>query len=244
MLAKAHDGDLWIFGYGSLMWRPDFPFVERRAARLTGHHRCFCIVSTHHRGSPQRPGLVLGLDRGGACQGVAYRVAPEDAARVLQYLRARELVNGVYREALLPLMLLDKNDISEEASPHGERESVQAITYIVERCHPSYAGAPTLSRQAFMIRSARGLSGHNLDYLVNTVRHLQAVGIRERVLERLVAIAGPHVVQMIALTGSERQSSPSAAAIRQAMLRYPPAVRRLRKGERQKFLYRLRLSGA
>jgi glutathione-specific gamma-glutamylcyclotransferase len=90
---------LWIFGYGSLMWRPDFAFIERQPARLTGYHRCFCITSTHHRGTAERPGLVLGLDRGGYCAGVAYRVAAEDEACVLAYLRKRELVNGVYREA-------------------------------------------------------------------------------------------------------------------------------------------------
>jgi glutathione-specific gamma-glutamylcyclotransferase len=233
--------DLWIFGYGSLMWRPDFPFVERRAALLSGYHRCFSIVSTHHRGSPDRPGLVLGLDRGGACEGVAYRVAADNAERVLAYLRKRELVNGVYREVLAPVTLLDG---AHQEARSGVRAEVLAISYIVERCHPSYARAQPLSRQAFMIRGARGLSGNNLDYLVNTVRHLQLAGIRERALERLVALAGPHVAQMIALQASERLVSPSAAGIRRAVLRHPLAIRRLRKGERQRFLYRLRLACA
>lgn len=233
----GRDGDLWVFGYGSLMWRPDFPYVERRQALMTGYHRCFCIVSTHHRGSPQRPGLVLGLDRGGACQGVAYRVDPAAAPRVLAYLRKRELVNGVYRELLAPVTLLDAT--AEDPT------AVRAITYIVERCHPSYAGAATLNQQARMIRGARGLSGNNLDYLVNTVRHLQEIGIRERELERLVALAGPYVAQMITLTGArERLVSPSAAAIEREVRRRPLAVQRLKKGERQRFLYRMRLGGA
>jgi glutathione-specific gamma-glutamylcyclotransferase len=236
----AITSDLWIFGYGSLMWRPDFPFVERRAALLSGYHRCFCIVSTHHRGSPERPGLVLGLDRGGACEGVAYRVAADEAERVLAYLRKRELVNGVYREVLAPVTLLD----GAQAGMRSEsRAVVLAISYIVERCHPSYARAQPLSRQAFMIRGARGLSGNNLDYLVNTMRHLQSAGIRERSLERLVALAGPHVAQMIALQASERLVSPSAAGIRRAVVRQPLAIRRLAKGQRQRFLYRLRLAG-
>jgi glutathione-specific gamma-glutamylcyclotransferase len=244
----AAPGDLWIFGYGSLMWRPDFPFVERRPALLTGYHRCFCIVSTHHRGSPERPGLVLGLDRGGACEGVAYRVAADDAARVLAYLRKRELVNGVYREVSAPVRLLDSERAGAQAksryeSRYESRAVVLAISYIVERCHPSYARAQPLSRQAFMIRGARGLSGNNLDYLVNTVRHLQLAGIRERSLERLVALAGPHVAQMIALQASERLVSPSAAGIRRAVVRQPLAIRRLAKGQRQRFLYRLRLAG-
>ena len=93
--------DLWVFGYGSLMWRPDFAFAERHRARLDGYHRCFCITSTHHRGSHARPGLVLGLDRGGTCEGVVYRVAAGQAAHVRAYLRRRELINGVYREALV-----------------------------------------------------------------------------------------------------------------------------------------------
>jgi glutathione-specific gamma-glutamylcyclotransferase len=223
--------DLWIFGYGSLMWRPGFAAVERVPALLTGYHRAFCITSTHHRGSPDRPGLVLGLDRGGTCQGVVYRVAACDAASVLSYLRVRELVNGVYRESLSPMQLLD-----------GSHRTVRAITYIVERAHPSYAGVQSLARQAFMIRGARGLSGDNLDYLVNTVRHLQASGIRERALERLAAMCGPHVAQMIALTKSEQLTSPCAAAIRRTVCRLPLDVRRLPKGERRRFMYRMRLS--
>ena len=94
--------DLWIFGYGSLMWRPGFTHAERARARLDGYHRAFCISSTHHRGDALRPGLVLGLDRGGACEGVAYRVPAAEARTVLAYLRERELISGVYREAQLP----------------------------------------------------------------------------------------------------------------------------------------------
>src|SRR5215470_16603979 len=97
------DHDLWVFAYGSLMWRPAFAFAEARRARLTGYHRAFCIYSVHHRGTPERLGLVLGLDRGGVCEGVAYRVPATDAVAVRAYLRAREQVSGVYREAFLPV---------------------------------------------------------------------------------------------------------------------------------------------
>ena len=129
--------DIWIFGYGSLMWRPDFSFLERRGARLDGYHRSFCITSTHHRGTATRPGLVLGLDRGRSCEGVAYRVAAGSAKEVMNYLRKRELISGVYREARAMVQLDD-----------AAHSSVSALAYIVERAHPSYAGHLPLSVRA------------------------------------------------------------------------------------------------
>ncbi len=99
--------DLWVFGYGSLMWRPGFAYEEARHARLTGYRRCFCIYSVYHRGTAKRPGLVLGLDRGGACEGIAYRVAGAGRCANRRYLRAREQVNGVYREAHVPVALIE-----------------------------------------------------------------------------------------------------------------------------------------
>ena len=126
--------DLWIFGYGSLMWKPGFEFAEAARARLVGYRRCFCIYSTNHRGRPERPGLVLGLDRGGMCDGLAYRVAPENARATAEYLRVREQVNGVYREAHVPVTI-------EE----GRRREVMAQAYIVERAHPSFTGPLSLA---------------------------------------------------------------------------------------------------
>lgn len=223
-------GDLWVFGYGSLMWRPGFDVVERASARLDGYHRCFCIISTHHRGSPDRPGLVLGLDRGGSCLGVAYRVAATEAPAVHAYLRKRELVNGVYRESRLPVTL-----------GGAEPRHVSALAYIMERAHPSYAGVQPLARQAEMIRGARGLSGDNLDYLVNTVTHLREVGIRERELERLVALAGAHIPHLAALKPDGSLESPCAAGLRRVTSRQPIAFRKLRPGDRRRFMYRMRL---
>src|SRR5437764_13881253 len=101
------DEDLWVFGYGSLIWRPDFDFVERTPARLSGAHRALCVFSHVHRGTPQRPGLVLGLDRGGTCRGIAYRVDRAARGATLTYLRAREQVTAVYRECIRRVTLLD-----------------------------------------------------------------------------------------------------------------------------------------
>lgn len=173
---------LWVFAYGSLMWRPGFDPVEAHRATLAGYRRCFCIYSVHHRGSAARPGLVLGLDRGGNCTGIAYRVADGQRAAVLGYLRAREQVNGVYRQTRVTVTLDD----------HSRRD---AIGFIAERAHPSYAGRLPIDVQARLIRAAQGLSGTNLEYLVSTLDHLSALGLRERELERIMVLAGPVVTR-------------------------------------------------
>lgn len=219
-------GDIWVFGYGSLMWRPAFPFVERARATITGYHRAFCVASTHHRGTEQRPGLVLGLDRGRACVGVAYRVAAADAAHTVAYLRVRELIYGVYREARVHAHL--------HTDPHRD---VQALAYIVERAHPSYMGRLPSARQIELIRGARGGSGTNLDYLINTVRHLRELDIREPALDRLAARAGGYACQV----APGALVRPAAAALRAEWARRPVAVHRLRLPERRRFGHRLRV---
>ena len=225
MTPPAHD--LWLFAYGSLMWRPGFAFEEARRARLTGYRRCFCIYSVHHRGTPERLGMVLGLDRGGVCEGIAYRIAAHRVAETRGYLRARELINGVYREALVPVEL--------EQDPPAE---VRALTYIVERAHPNYAHRLPLALQARLIRGGKGVSGANLDYLVSTVRHLRELGIREPELERLVVMTGALAWQR---SWAQHTSPYAAALLRAQRLRPPPVSRRARKDERRRFLYRLRL---
>jgi glutathione-specific gamma-glutamylcyclotransferase len=219
--------DLWVFGYGSLMWRPGFAYAEARHARLIGFRRCFCIYSVYHRGTPERPGMVLGLDRGGACEGIAYRVAAANAAATVRYLRAREQVNGVYREAHVEIELIE-----------GPRREVQALAYIVERAHPSYAGRLPLALQARLIRAGQGRSGNNLDYLINTLRHLDELGIRDRELERLLALIGPHTARC----GTAGHASPYVAGLLRAARTRPPAIRRkLRRTELRRFLHRLHL---
>ena len=170
-----HDAeDLWVFGYGSLMWRPEFPFAERVPARVIGLHRSLCVYSFVHRGTPERPGLVLGLDRGGACRGIAYRVPAAERAATLAYLRAREQVTKVYRETVRGVMLAGRPE-----------RRVDAVCYVVDRSHPQYAGRLTLAEQLHHVRQGHGQSGQNRDYVLETVKELEALGYRETELHLL-----------------------------------------------------------
>jgi cation transport protein ChaC len=174
--------DLWVFGYGSLMWRPDFPFVERTEARLIGAHRALCVYSFVHRGTPERPGLVLGLDHGGTCRGIAYRVTAAARADTVAYLRAREQVTSVYRECIRPIRL--------ECEPQLR---VPALCYMVERGHVQYAGRLTLEQQLHHVRQGHGRSGANRDYVIATVAALEQLGYRETDLHLLAErLAGVH----------------------------------------------------
>lgn len=169
--------DFWVFGYGSLMWRPGFAHTETRTARLHGYRRALCVYSHVHRGTPVRPGLVLGLDRGGSCLGLAFRVPGELEEEVVAYLRGRELVTNVYRERRVGVRLAD-----------GAR--VSALTYVIDRAHDQYAGALDVGRAAEHVRGAAGQSGPNEDYVLNTVAHLRALGIRDHWLEAVAARIG------------------------------------------------------
>ena len=130
-------GDLWVFGYGSLMWRPGFAFIEQVPARLIGEHRALCVYSFDHRGTPEKPGLVLGLDRGGACRGIAFRVAATRRHDTVDYLRGREQTTNVYREVMRSVWL------ENEA-----RQRVSALAYVVDRGHVQYAGQALADRTA------------------------------------------------------------------------------------------------
>ena len=167
--------DFFVFAYGSLMWRPDFPFAEIEPAVLHGYHRAFCITSTHYRGSVARPGLVLGLDRGGQCTGRLYRVEPRHAAEVAQYLHERELVTGCYVPKQVTLRLSE-----------GRRQ--QGIAYVADRAHYQYAGKLGDEQVAEIIRHAAGAAGSNREYLRNTVRHLDELGIGEGRLHRILRL--------------------------------------------------------
>jgi cation transport protein ChaC len=171
---EHEDEDLWVFGYGSLIWRPGFEHVERVPARLTGAHRALCVFSHVHRGTPEKPGLVLGLDLGGACRGVAYRVAAKHRAATIAYLRAREQATMVYRETVRGVTLL--------AEP--ERR-VSALVYMVDRGHPQYAGRLDLATQLHLVRQGHGQSGNNRDYVLSTVEALESLGLYDRDLHLL-----------------------------------------------------------
>jgi cation transport protein ChaC len=167
-------GDLWVFGYGSLMWRPGFEFLEQVPARLVGEHRALCVYSFVHRGTPEKPGLVLGLDRGGACRGVAFRVAEKQRAETVAYLRAREQVTSVYREVMRSVWL-----------ENAARERVSALAYVVDRGHVQYAGRLSLNEQLRFVRQGHGQSGANRDYVTATVKAIEAEGFRDARLRQL-----------------------------------------------------------
>ncbi len=166
--------DRWVFGYGSLMWRPGFDYVDRQTAVLHGRRRAFCIYSVHHRGTPQRPGLVLGLAPGGAVRGAAFRVAEAAWPRTYAYLLEREQPTETYREAEVFIRLAD-----------GRR--VPTLAFLSDMTHPQWAGRLDAEAQARLIAGSRGLSGRNIDYLRDLVAHLRQDGVRDRGMERLLA---------------------------------------------------------
>lgn len=168
--------EMWVFGYGSLMWEPGFAPAERMAATLSGWHRSFCMRSIHYRGTPERPGLVLALDRAEAatCAGVAFAVAPDQQTAVRAYLQARELVSDAYLELRLPVRLADGR-------------TVEAITYVIDRDHCQYCSGYSSEEQAQIIARSRGQTGTNADYLWNTAAHLDELGLPDPELAWLAA---------------------------------------------------------
>ncbi|MFV0473135.1 MAG: gamma-glutamylcyclotransferase [Pikeienuella sp.] len=160
--------DLWVFAYGSLMWKPGFRHVERRRARLPGYRRRFCLDSITYRGTPEFPGLVLALDEDevAGCEGIAYRVPAGEREETHAYLRARELVTYSYLERFLPVAL----DGGEE---------VEALAYVIDHAHRQYHGGLTLAQQAAVIARAVGPAGSNAEYLENTVTHLAEMGVED-----------------------------------------------------------------
>jgi glutathione-specific gamma-glutamylcyclotransferase len=184
MNARSHQSneDFWVFAYGSLMWRPAFDFLERRNARLVGAHRALCVYSFVHRGTPEKPGLVLGLDRGGNCRGIAYRVASHLRAKTIEYLRGREQVTRVYREAWRRVWIDD-----------DPQQSVHALCYVVDRGHRQYAGQLSLADQLHYARQGHGRSGACRDYVLAAVKELQTLGIKDTGLQVLAErLRGAH----------------------------------------------------
>jgi glutathione-specific gamma-glutamylcyclotransferase len=171
-------GDLWVFGYGSLLWNPGFPVAEARVARLHGWRRSFCMSSIHHRGTPERPGLVLALDAapGAHCDGLAFRVAAKYAPETVDYLRERELISSAYLETRTEVIFHDC----------GTRQE-GVLTYVIDPAHEQYRGDLDLESQARIIAAATGGRGPNDEYLYNTAAHLAELGLADADLDWLVA---------------------------------------------------------
>lgn len=165
----------WVFAYGSLIWNPGFSFVERCEARLIGAHRALCVYSHHHRGTPEAPGLVLGLEQGGSCHGVAYRVAAENWPEIYAYLTEREQISGVYVENRLEVELLD-----------GSQRHATALAYLANCTHEQYAGTLTREEQLHLVRRSHGRAGPNADYVTSTVEALHKMGINDDDLNWIV----------------------------------------------------------
>ena len=164
----------WVFGYGSLIWRPGFASMSQQQATMPGVHRRLCVYSYRHRGTERQPGLVFGLVRGGSCRGMAFEVPAAEWHAVRAYLSEREMDRGVYREAVRPLLLAD-----------GRR--VSALAFLVDEHHPQYAGRLNVAEQVQLVRHGVGESGRNPEYVLETARHLHALGIRDHYVDAIVA---------------------------------------------------------
>ena len=169
-------GELWVFGYGSLMWDPGFPYVKWAPALVYGYHRALCIYSTYWRGTVKQPGLVLGLDRGGACRGLAYQVAADDAKTALAGLLAREMRRRVYKPRLMRARLADRE--------------IRVLTFIASVEHRDYAGRLSIEQTAQLVATCRGNRGSNIDYLTRTIDHLTELDVRDHNLLGVLAAVG------------------------------------------------------
>ncbi len=167
---------MWVFGYGSLLWNPGFDVAEMRVASLPGYARSFCMSSIHHRGTEEKPGLVLALDEvaDAVCRGMAMRVQPGLEGQTLAYLRERELISSAYIERDLQVRFTDGQDVT-------------AVTYVIDPDHVQYCGGMALEEQAQIIAHAVGGRGPNTEYLFNTAEHLHEIGLHDPDLDWLAA---------------------------------------------------------
>ena len=188
-LGLAPRGDLWVFGYGSLMWSPGFRSSQKSAGKVHGYHRSLCVYSHRYRGTPRRPGLVMGLCRGGSCWGMVYRVAAARAARVLRYLWRREMRNRVYCPSFLRVRI------------PGGRE-IRALAFVADAWHRQFAGDLDVHRTAVLVAQGIGERGSNIDYLSYTLAHMHELGVRDPHLDRILLAA-------LELRARERPSRPA-----------------------------------
>lgn len=173
-LARYAPGEeAWIFAYGSLMWNPALDYAEALPCRIEGWHRSFCFWMPLGRGTPELPGLMLALEPGGACEGIAYRLAPHQVASELGILWNREMLAGIYRPQWVPTTLRDGR-------------TVTAVTFEVDPGHSQYCGGLPIDRQAYHMAFAEGRRGTSRDYLANTAAHARALGIHDSYIEDMV----------------------------------------------------------
>lgn len=171
-MARHPEGqDVWVFAYGSLIWNPAFHFAEKRLGRIWGYHRRFCLWTQLGRGTVERPGLMLGLDRGGSCQGLFYRIAAEAVEEELTLIWRREMITAAY----VPTWLAGRT----------AQGPVQALTFTINRVHPRYAGKLGDAAVVEALATAEGPIGRCCDYLFNTHDHLQDLAIHDPNLARL-----------------------------------------------------------
>lgn len=169
-------GDLWVFAYGSLMWSPDFPFAERKAGRVHGYHRSLCILSSRYRGTPDKPGLVMGLCPGGSCRGMAFRVQAGQAKEVLDTLWKREMLNRVYAPKFVPVSLVGA-------------QRVHALTFIADTKHRQFVDELDVAGRARLVAQGIGQRGRCVDYIRNTLDHMRELGVHDPHLTRILETA-------------------------------------------------------
>ena len=174
--AQLSGGDLWIFGYGSLMWAPGFGYREKRVGRVHGYHRALCILSTRYRGTQSRPGLVVGLCRGGSCWGMAFRIEAQRVHRVLKHLWNREMPRRVYEPRLVPVHT-------------AKGRPLRALAFLADPAHPSFVRELDLHGRARLVAQGIGQRGHCIDYIRNTIEQMHEVGVRDPHLERILHAA-------------------------------------------------------
>jgi glutathione-specific gamma-glutamylcyclotransferase len=174
--AQLPKGDLWVFGYGSLMWSPCFDYKHKALGRAHGYHRALCILSTRYRGTDRKPGLVMGLCRGGSCWGMAYRIDAPRLRRALARLWYREMSRRVYEPRLIPVRL-------------STGREVKALAFVADPAHPSYVRELDLHGRARLVAQGIGIRGPCIDYIRHTLDHMHGVGVRDPHLERILHAA-------------------------------------------------------
>lgn len=179
---ETHQNDFWVFAYGSLMWNPGFAYEEVKPGLIEGYSRSLCILSTVYRGTPDTPGLVLGMDRGGQCCGLAFRIAPQNVNATITYLDDREMVTRVYTAHYFDTQLNDGR-------------TVKSYTYVVKRDHDQYAGKLSLQEQARLVAQGVGNAGPAIEYLKNTINHIDELGIHDAELHDVYELAKDLVVE-------------------------------------------------